>query len=156
MPNTFFQEKTRRLLSQILQASKDGREALEATRSLEAATQNYDPDQLVERLKSLPERLPASDMADPKSTKDAAETVSRFVKSGLEKARRGDVGSLSEGELASFEAVVRADGSPLATCRVLSIFKRAVGGTSSRARSTAARRQRWRTSPRWPTCSPVA
>lgn len=105
------QEKTSRLLTQILQANRDGREALEAARSLEAATRNYDADQLVERLKSLPERLPASDMADSKATKDAAETVSRFVKSGLEKARRGDLGSISEGELASFEAVVRADGS---------------------------------------------
>jgi hypothetical protein len=111
MSKTSLQEKTRRLLSQILQASKDGREALEATRSLEAATQNYDADQLVERLRSLPDLLPASDMADPKSTKDAAETVSRFAKSGLEKARRGDISSISEGELASFEAVVRADGS---------------------------------------------
>ena len=50
-------------------------------------------------------------MVDPKSTKDAPETVSRFAKSGLEEARRGDLASISEGELASFEAVVRADGS---------------------------------------------
>jgi hypothetical protein len=50
-------------------------------------------------------------MADPKSLKDAAETVSSFARSGLEKARRGDLDSISEAELASFEAVVRADGS---------------------------------------------
>jgi hypothetical protein len=111
MANTSVQEKTKRLLSQIMQANKDGREALEATRSLEAATKNYDPDQLVERLKSLPDRLPASDMADPIATKDAAETVSRFAKSGLQKARRGKIDSISEAEVASFEAVVRADGS---------------------------------------------
>jgi hypothetical protein len=111
MPNTSDQERTRRLLSQILQANKDGREALEATRSLEAATKNYDPDQLVDRLESLPDRLPVSDMADPKATKDAAEMVLRFAKRGLEKARRGELVSISESELASFEAVVRADGS---------------------------------------------
>src|SRR5215471_16653944 len=35
-------------------------------------------------------------------------------------------------------------------------FKLAAGARASRIRSMAARRRRWRTSPRWPTCSPVA
>jgi V8-like Glu-specific endopeptidase len=111
MMNKSFQEKITRLLSQILQTDHDGCEALEATRSLEAATRIYDANQLVARLESLPDRLPPSDMTDPKSTKTAAETVTRFFQSGLEKARRGQLSSISLGELASFEAVVRADGS---------------------------------------------
>ncbi|BCH23521.1 trypsin-like serine peptidase [Mesorhizobium sp. L-8-3] len=111
MSNASVEERTRRLFSQIVRATRGGREALEATSSFEAAARNYDADQLIERLKRLPDRLPALDMADPQSTKDAAEAVSRFVKGGIEKVRRGDLGSVSEAELASLEAVVCADGS---------------------------------------------
>ena len=50
----------------------------------------------------------------------------------------------------------RACASPRAMCRVSSIFRRVAGGTPSKTRSTAARRQRWPTSPRSPTRSPVA
>ena len=46
--------------------------------------------------------------------------------------------------------------SPRATFRTLSILRRAAGAKQFRTRSTAAKRPRWQTSPRWRTCSPPA
>ena len=45
---------------------------------------------------------------------------------------------------------------PRATCPTSSISRPAAGAAPSRTRSTAARRRRWPTSPRWPTCLPAA
>ena len=53
-------------------------------------------------------------------------------------------------------ARARPAESPPATCRTLSISPPAGGARPSWARSTARRRRRWRISPRWPTCLPVA
>jgi hypothetical protein len=105
------ESKIRGLLENAMRGDDEGRNELESLGTLEAASQNYNADKIVERLEALADALPDHEIADRQATKKAADFVTQNFRSALEKARRRDLQSITDAEEASTEAVIIADGS---------------------------------------------
>ena len=99
------------LFTRLLRTDWHGRVALEGSSTLENAARSFDADSVTTRLENIADILPPHEVADPQETKRAGEVVAQNFRSALEKARRGDLELMTEGELASTEAVIIADGS---------------------------------------------